>query len=323
MEAATQAGQVVATVTSRKPRNKPRNRSLTSLGSSDKTVRAIYGKLSRAWGPQHWWPAETAFEVIAGTILTQNTSWTNVERALTNLREAGMLSVEAIRELQLAELEQLVRSSGYFRQKALRLKNFIVFLDGKHSGSLDDMLSTPTEQLRAELLGLNGIGPETADSILLYAGHHPIFVVDAYTRRVLERHDAVTPNAKYDEIRTLVEHALQDEKPLPAPTRKTRNRERFPEVHPPSAMSTASRAPLAQVYNEMHGLFVQLGKHYCHKQQPKCEVCPLGVMLLHRLRVVALPKKRKRPSRTRREHQRVSESTVIMKRGPGHLYSIS
>jgi endonuclease III related protein len=287
-------------VTSRKPRNKLPDRSFASLASPDKTVWAIYRKLSRAWGPQHWWPAETAFEVIAGAILTQNTSWTNVERALTKLREAGMLGVEAVREIPLAKLEQLVRSSGYFRQKALRLKNFIAFLDEKHPGSLDAMLSTPTEQLRAELLAQNGIGPETADSILQYAGHHPIFVVDAYTRRVLERHEAIAHDAKYDEIRTLVEHALQHEKPLPIATRKVRNHERRPDSHPPSTMSTTSRAPLAQVYNEMHGLFVQLGKHYCHKQQPKCEVCPLGAMLLHPVPVVALPKKRKRPSRTRR-----------------------
>ena len=246
--------------------------------SPAQTVRAIYRKLSRSWGPQHWWPAETPFEVIAGAILTQNTSWTNVERALANLRQAGVLSVEGIRGLRLAELEQLVRSSGYFRQKALRLKDFIAFLDEKHGGSLDAMLATPTQQLRAELLAQKGIGPETADSILLYAGHHPIFVVDAYTRRVLERHDAVATDAKYDEIRTMVEQALQRVKPLPDVVRGTLHQQR-PASHPPSVMSTAPRAPLAQVYNEMHGLFVQLGKHYCHKQQPKCDVCPLGAML--------------------------------------------
>jgi endonuclease-3 related protein len=287
-------------VKSRKPRNNPPDRSSASLASSEKTVRTIYRKLSRAWGPQHWWPAETPFEVIVGAILTQNTSWTNVERALTNLREAGMLSVEGIRRLPPAELEQLVRSSGYFRQKALRLKNFIAFLDEKHGGSLDDMLATPTLELREELLAQNGIGPETADSILLYAGHHSIFVVDAYTRRVLERHEAVTRDAKYDEIRTLVEQALQDEKPLPTVVRKPRINQHRPDAHPPSAMSTASRAPLAQVYNEMHGLFVQLGKHYCHKQQPKCEVCPLGAMLPRPTPAGPPPKKRKRPSRTRR-----------------------
>ncbi len=265
---------------------KPRARSvhqsdkkLQRVSSPAQTVRAIYRKLSRAWGPQHWWPAETHFEVIAGAILTQNTSWTNVERALTNLREAGVLSVAGIRELSLPQLQQLVRSSGYFRQKAQRLKDFIAFLDEKHGGSLEGMLATPTTQLRYELLAQKGIGPETADSILLYAGHHPIFVVDAYTRRVLERHDAVAPDAKYDEIRSVVESALQRERPLrdgrPKPLAQQR-----PNSHPPSAMSTAPRAPLAQVYNEMHGLFVQLGKHFCHKRDPKCDECPLGEMLV-------------------------------------------
>jgi len=267
-------------VKSRRQRVTPREEQTAEPPSSAKTVSAIYRKLSRIWGPQHWWPAETPFEVIAGAILTQNTSWTNVERALAKLREADVLSVEGIRQLPLDELEQLVRSSGYFRQKALRLKSFIAFLDENHRGSLDSMFATPTEQLRAELLALKGIGAETADSILLYSGHHPIFVVDAYTRRVLERHDAVAANAKYDEIRTLVENALQCEKPLPAIAPRSLNQQR-PQTHPPSAMSTASRTPRAQVYNEMHGLFVQVGKHYCHKQQPECEVCPLGTMLFH------------------------------------------
>ena len=246
--------------------------------SSERTVRAIYRKLSRAWGPQHWWPAETAFEVIAGAILTQNTSWTNVERALANLRQAGMLSAEGIRELPVGELESLIRSSGYFRQKAQRMKNLIAFLDEHYRGSLDAMFGTPTQQLRTELLAQKGIGPETADSILLYAGHHPIFVVDAYTRRVLERHDSVATNAKYDEIRNLVEIALRREEPSPGVTHAKLEPQR-PAAHPPSAISTAPRAPLAQVYNEMHGLFVQLGKHYCHKKLPACMECPLGSML--------------------------------------------
>ncbi len=138
-------------------------------------MRAIYRKLSRAWGRQHWWPAETPFEVIVGAILTQNTSWTNVERAMANLRAAGVLSVEGIRELPLPKLEALVRSSGYFRQKAQRLKNFVAFVDARYEGSLEHMFTTPTEELRAELLAQNGIGPETADSILLYAGHHESF----------------------------------------------------------------------------------------------------------------------------------------------------
>ncbi len=237
----------------------------------------MYRKLARAWGRQHWWPAETQFEVIVGAILTQNTSWTNVERALASLRAAERLSIGGIRETQLSELEKLVRSSGYFRQKAQRLKNFVAFLDARYEGSLERMFAAPTEQLRTELLALNGIGPETADSILLYAGNHAIFVVDAYTRRILERHEAVGAGAKYDEIRTLVERALQREQastPLPSRLRKQR-----PGAHPPSAMSMAQRSPLTQVYNEMHGLFVQAGKHYCLKSQARCEACPLGRML--------------------------------------------
>ena len=171
-------------------------------------MRAIYRKLSRAWGRQHWWPAETPFEVLVGAILTQNTSWTNVERAMVNLRSAGVLNVEGIRALPLPKLEVLVRSSGYFRQKARRLKSFVAFLDARYGGSLEQMFATPTAQLRAELLTQNGIGPETADSILLYAGNHEIFVVDAYTRRILGRHLAVSDGAKYDEIRNLVARRL-------------------------------------------------------------------------------------------------------------------
>jgi endonuclease-3 related protein len=244
-----------------------------SARKPETTVRAIYRKLSRAWGRQHWWPAETPFEVIAGAILTQNTSWTNVERAMANLRSTGALNVESIRELALPKLEEMVRSSGYFRQKAQRLKNFVAFLDARYGGSLEQMFATLTEQLREELLKQNGIGPETADSILLYAGGHEIFVIDAYTRRILERHLAVAGGAKYDEIRNLIERALQREQPMEScPS----SRQVRPQVHEASAMSTAQRSPLAQVYNEMHGLLVQVGKHYCLKQQPKCEVCPLG-----------------------------------------------
>ena len=239
-------------------------------------MRAIYRKLSRAWGRQHWWPAETPFEVIVGAILTQNTSWTNVERAMANLRSAGMLNVESIRELALPKLEGLVRSSGYFRQKAQRLKNFVAFLDARYGGSLEQMFAAPTEQLRAELLRQNGIGPETADSILLYAGNHEIFVVDAYSRRILERHLAVAGGAKYDEIRNLIERTLQREQPMEScPS----SRQVRPQVHEASAMSMAQRSALAQAYNEMHGLLVQVGKHHCLKQQPKCEVCPLGSVL--------------------------------------------
>ena len=154
------------------------------------TVRGIYRKLSRAWGPQHWWPAESPFEVIVGAILVQNTSWTNVEKAIANLRAADVLTIDGIRGLGIEDLEQIIRPSGYFRQKAARLKEFVALVDKQYSGSVDAMRATPTTQLREVLLAQKGIGPETADSILLYAGQHPVFVVDAYTRRVLERHDA-------------------------------------------------------------------------------------------------------------------------------------
>ena len=268
------------------------------------TVRAIYRKLSRSWGPQHWWPAETPFEVILGAILTQNTSWTNVERALANLRAANSLTVEGIRGLAIGELEQLVRPSGYFRQKAQRLKDFVAFLDTQYGGSLESMFATPTPQLREELLAQKGIGPETADSILLYAGHHPIFVVDAYTRRVLERHEAIGSKAKYDEIRSLVEQALQTSPISATAERVTFDRQR-PSVHPPSAMSSATKPALAQTYNEMHGLFVQLGKHYCAKRDPKCDICPLDSMLLQPV----LPKSQPRTRQQRNSAERPPSAT--------------
>ena len=249
---------------------------------ADNQVRRIYRKLTRAWGAQHWWPAESPFEVIVGAILTQNTSWTNVERAMARLREAGALNLEGIRNLPVSELEQLIRSSGYFRQKAQRLKDFVAFLDAKYGGSLERMFAVPSLELRAELLTQKGIGMETADSILLYAGLHPVFVVDAYTRRVFERHAMVSESAKYDDIRLLVEKALK-EQTVPGGVMETGADSR-PAVHRPSRMSTAQQSRETRVYNEMHGLLVQVGKHYCDKRQPKCEMCPLGELLSTRQR---------------------------------------
>jgi endonuclease-3 related protein len=157
----------------------------------------MYSVLARAWGRQHWWPAQSRFEVIVGAFLTQNTNWSNVEIAMRKLRSAGVLNVDGIRELPIDRLEQLVRSSGYFRQKAARLKNFVRFLDDTYSGSLTRVFAQPTATLREQLLSLNGVGPETADSILLYAGQHPIFVVDAYTRRIAARHGILPADADY------------------------------------------------------------------------------------------------------------------------------
>jgi endonuclease III related protein len=172
------------------------------------TLRAYYRALFRTWGPQNWWPAHSRFEVIVGAYLTQNTAWTNVEKALANLRADGVLSLSRIRQIPLMKLEQLIRPSGYFRQKAQRLKTFVDFLDRSYSGSLDRMFERTTPELREELLSLNGVGPETADSILLYAGNHPVFVVDTYTRRVLARHNILPEKAAYEEIRELFQQAL-------------------------------------------------------------------------------------------------------------------
>ena len=243
-------------------------------------VRMYYRTLSRAWGAQHWWPAETRFEVIVGAYLTQNTAWTNVERALGNLRKAStnLLSLEGIRQVRLTRLERLIRPSGYFRQKARRLKTFVAFLDKNYGGSLDKLFSQPTDKLRGELLNLNGVGPETADSILLYAGNHAVFVVDAYTRRIFERHAILRQKTDYEEIRKFFQQALaplaREQERMPASLAGQSDRIRG-AAHRPSPMSRASRTALVQVYNEMHGLIVGVGKHHCGKSQPKCDECPL------------------------------------------------
>jgi endonuclease-3 related protein len=241
----------------------------------EEQIRAYYHTLFRAWGPQHWWPARSRFEVVVGAYLTQNTSWTNVERALRRLRSAGLLNLRAMREVSLTKLESQIRSAGYFRRKAQRLKTFVAFLDDHYGGSLTRMLAQPTAKLRQELLGLNGVGPETADSILLYAGQHPIFVVDAYTRRLLARHDILPENAPYEVIRKLCERALaRVAAPDSLPPLKI-GKQQVLFSHRPSPMSLAKRSPVAQAYNDMHGLIVQIGKHYCLKSRPRCEQCPL------------------------------------------------
>ena len=194
-------------------------------------------------GPQHWWPGKTPFEIIVGAILTQNTSWTNVERAITKLREAELLSPAGIHKVPLRRLERLIRSSGYYHQKALKLKAFCAFLWRECDGSLQRMFETPTLILREKLLDVFGIGPETADSILLYAGEHPVFVVDGYTRRMLLRHGWINEKTKYEAIRWMFERQF------PGDTRR---------------------------FNEFHALIVNTGKKFCRAHQPLCEQCSLG-----------------------------------------------
>jgi endonuclease-3 related protein len=251
--------------------------------SKEQQIRDFYRALFQAWGPQHWWPAQGRFEVIVGAYLTQNTAWTNVERALRTLRSAGVLSPAGIRRTPIEQLEQLIRSAGYFRQKAQRLKTFVAYLNGNYGGSLNRMFARPTSELRAELLALNGIGPETADSILLYGGGHPVFVVDAYTRRILERHGILPAAAPYEEIRALFERALgsgfrivrSGAQQFPA----SDSQRNAGAAHLPSRMSLAKRTEIAQTFNEMHGLIVGVGKSYCLKSKLRCEVCPLGKFL--------------------------------------------
>jgi endonuclease III related protein len=209
-------------------------------------LRSYYDELFQAYGPQHWWPGRTRFEVIVGAILTQSTSWNNAERALTALRREKLLSPSALEQLPLARLAKLIRSSGYFRQKARKLKAFVQFLRQLYQGSLDKMFATPTAELREQLLAVHGIGPETADSILLYAGNHPVFVVDSYTRRILERHQLVHGKHSYEQIRQLFQENL------PA-------------------------SPL--LYNEFHALIVHAGKHFCRKRRPDCQRCALRPFL--------------------------------------------
>jgi len=275
-----------------------------------KTIRRIFQTLEAAMGPQHWWPAGSAFEVVVGAYLTQNTAWTNVELAMGNLRSAGVLSIPGIRRVTLDELERLVRPAGYYRQKAARLKRFVAHLDACHGGSLEAMFAQPVEALRKELLGLAGIGPETADSILLYAASREVFVVDTYTRRIFERHGLAHAGSGYEEIRAGVETALSGcgaeaepapdtASPLTLPEaglpqvgsiqvgsiiEVTQPEEEPPVRHgpvaySPSAASAMARSELAQRYNEFHALLVQTAKHYCLKAEPRCRNCPLRPLL--------------------------------------------
>jgi endonuclease-3 related protein len=237
-------------------------------------IPQYYTALLSRYGPQNWWPAHSRFEVIVGAYLTQNTNWSNVEKALLNLRRARCLNINAMRELPLDELETLVRPSGYFRQKARNLKTFIAFLDRQYSGSLSRMFAQPTAKLRADLLALNGVGPETADSILLYAGNHPVFVVDAYTRRVLLRHGIIGEKTSYEEIRAMIELAISSSE---AGSLIVKNAFSDPR-HPVSRMSSSARSELAQHYNELHALIVRVGNHYC-RAKPICEGCPLQLFL--------------------------------------------
>ncbi len=202
----------------------------------------IYERLFYHFGPQDWWPGETPFEVCIGAILTQNTSWQNVKKAIDNLKAANVLSPYAMFSMHESALAQLIRPAGYYNIKVKRLRAFINFLIQDFRGDLDAMFQTTLEELRWRLLSISGIGPETADSILLYGGRLPTFVVDAYTMRALLRHGLIFEDAAYEDVRSM----FMDNLPFDV-----------------------------QLYNEFHALWVALGKHYCKKTRPLCSDCPL------------------------------------------------
>lgn len=202
----------------------------------------IYEHLFRAFGPQDWWPGETRFEIIVGAILTQNTNWANVAKAIANLKGAKCLEPDTLHAMDTAELERLIRPAGYFRLKAKRLRNFTQWLLDNHQGRLDALDAIETRRLREELLGISGIGPETADSILLYALDRPVFVVDTYTARVAVRHGLIEPDIDYTQLQYLFESNLE---------------------------------PDVRLFNEFHALLVRVGKDFC-KPTPRCDTCPLN-----------------------------------------------
>jgi endonuclease-3 related protein len=201
----------------------------------------LYDRLHRRYGPQRWWPARSRFEVVVGAILTQNAAWRNAERAIARLRAAGVLDLRGVLALSSARLPLLIRPSGTFRVKARRLRAFARHVARRHRGRLDRFLALPLPALRAELRGIAGIGPETADAIVLYAAGRPIFVVDAYTRRILARHRLVPPDADYATVQTLFMAHLP---------------------HDPA------------LFNEFHALLVRVGKEHC-RTRPRCQGCPL------------------------------------------------
>ncbi len=209
-------------------------------------LKAFYSAMLKAFGPQGWWPGETPFEVIIGAILTQNTSWSNVEKAIANLKKEKLLTPKRLHALKAGELAAHIRPAGYFNVKAKRLKNFLDRLFEKHNGNLSRFLKKDAAALREELLSVNGIGPETADSIVLYAANYPEFVVDAYTKRIFSRHKLVKIDAGYEEVKSLF---------------------------------TDNLSPDAQVFNEYHALIVRTGKYFCKNRKPLCGNCPLGAYL--------------------------------------------
>jgi len=204
-------------------------------------LKEIYELLFERFGRQYWWPGDGQFEIIVGAVLTQNTNWTNVEKAIGNLKNAGCLTPPKLHEIKIEKLAQLIRPAGYFNIKAKRLKNLINWLFDNYQGRLENIEAVATNQLREELLSITGIGPETADSILLYAFNRPVFVVDAYTARIAARHNLIEPPFEYTELQRLFMDNLDED---------------------------------VELFNEYHALLVRCGKEFC-RPAARCAGCPL------------------------------------------------
>ncbi len=219
---------------------------ITEIGLEMNTrylLQSMYDRLSAFFGPCNWWPGETPFEVMVGAILTQNTNWKNVERAIANLKKDGLLTLAAMSALSREQLAEYIRPAGYYNIKAERLRNFFALINEKWDGDLDRFLCQPATLLREELLSVKGIGPETADSMILYAAGKPVFVVDAYTHRILSRHEIIDESYDYHMIQELFTDNLEEDSAL---------------------------------FNEYHALIVQAGKEFCKKTRPVCAGCPLS-----------------------------------------------
>lgn len=209
--------------------------------SKSKVLLEIYDRLLENYGPQYWWPGDTPFEIIIGAILTQSTAWTNVEKAITNLKSAGVLSSEAIRNLSLGKLAELIRPCGYYNAKAVKLKAFVVRLSQNYYDNLDNLFALDTQTLRDQLLSIHGIGNETADSIILYAANKPVFVIDAYTRRIIGRIGLLSEDVGYAAFQNFFMNNLPTD---------------------------------VRLFNEYHALLVRMGKEVCQKR-PLCNNCYL------------------------------------------------
>ncbi|NQT75473.1 MAG: endonuclease III domain-containing protein [Candidatus Omnitrophica bacterium] len=207
-----------------------------------KALLKIYKLLYERFGPRHWWPGDTRLEIIIGAILTQNTAWANVEKAIANLKNARLLKVKGLSRVPKKRLAGLIRPAGYYNIKSQRIKNFLGFLNTAYGGDIKRMLSTETRRLRTELLEVKGIGPETADSILLYAGEKPAFVVDAYTKRIFSRHGFIQGDASYEAVQAIFLSNLPKD---------------------------------VRLFNEFHALIVELGKELCKSKKPLCNKCPI------------------------------------------------